>query len=223
MATARYTHCLVRDIRKAVERRLELPAPKSQYENAWAFWKRVAEAGLLVRAIKLYDRIAASWAYWSHVSRETKEQFWQRVEQEGRRAEAERALSKLLASHMSQREAQKKLVECFQPMDGSPARFWPTPDPWEHGRLLRSKEDQDATLALAEDKDFASEQDIARNRLSWARLRREEAQALAVYREAVPEQKAAARRRRRQARAAAMRAEPSVAESSTLPLARAKR
>jgi hypothetical protein len=213
---------MIRDIRKAVERRLELPAPKSQYENSWGFWKRVDESGLLVRAIELYDRIAVGWEYWSHVRRETKEQFWQRVEREGRRAEAERALSKLLESHLSQRDAQEKLVECFQPLNGGQTRVWQTPDPWAHGRLFQSKQDQDAMLALAEDNEYASEQDIAQDRIKWARTRREEASALAYYRAQVPERKAAARRRRRQARVAAKQVEASGSGTSTVPLATAK-
>jgi hypothetical protein len=209
MATAKYAHCAIRDIRNEVERRLELPAAKSEYEKAWDFWKRVNDAGMLIKALALYDRIAAGWAEQRQVRREPKQQFWQRIDREGRREEAERVLNKMLASHMSQREAQEKLVERFQPLDGSRTRVWETPDPWEHGRLFQSKEVQDETLALAEDDESQSEKDIAQNRIWWARVRREEAEALAAWRRWGQKLKADARRCRRQAKATGQEAEAS--------------
>src|SRR5262249_39177722 len=138
---------------------------------------------------------------WRHVRRETKKEFWKRVEREGRKVDAERALAKMLASHMSQREAQEKLVERFQPLDGSQTRGWGKPNPWICGRLVQSKEDQDEALVLAEDEEYASDQDIAQDRLKWARLRRDEAQALAAWRDHARKLKADARRRRRSRKA----------------------
>jgi hypothetical protein len=105
MATPRYAHCLIHDIRCAVERRLNLPPPKGRGESAADFWSRVEQTGRLVEALALYDRIAAEWAESSQVPRETKGAFWARVEREGRRAEAERALAELLASGLTRREA----------------------------------------------------------------------------------------------------------------------
>src|SRR5262245_45898429 len=98
MATPRFAHCLIHDIRCAVERRLHLPAPKGRRESAAEFWARAEQAGRLVEALELYDTIAADWATWAQIPRETNAQFLQRVEREGRRAEAEHALAELLAS-----------------------------------------------------------------------------------------------------------------------------
>src|SRR5262249_39456241 len=98
MATPRYAHCLIHDIRCALAPRRTLPAPKGWGESAAAFWSRVEQAGRLVEVLALYDRIAAEWARWAQVPRETSAQFLQRVEREGRRAEAERALAELVAS-----------------------------------------------------------------------------------------------------------------------------
>src|SRR5687768_10950792 len=130
MASVRFAYCLVRDIRRAVQRRLKLPGPKGpdDPEDAEEFWARAERQGRLAEALALYDRVAAGWAAEARVPRETKAQFWQRVEREGRRAEAERGRAELLASGLTRREAQEELVERFQPLDGSRTRAWPTPD-----------------------------------------------------------------------------------------------
>jgi hypothetical protein len=184
MATARYAHCEILDVRREVERRLGLPAPKVADGDAWDFWNRVNHAGLLLKALDLFDQIAEGWEYWRHVQRETRKEFWQRIDREGRRAEAERALNKLLTAGVSRRKAQEELVEQFQPVDGGETQAWRTPDPWANGRLFRSGADQAATLALANGED---EDDIrlrrARERVQWARLRRTESEALAAWRE----------------------------------------
>ena len=96
MATPRYAHCLINNIRCAVGRRLHLPAPKGRRESATEFWSRAEQAGRLAEALALYDRIAAEWSGWAHVPRETQRAFGERVEREGRRAEAERLLAELL-------------------------------------------------------------------------------------------------------------------------------
>jgi hypothetical protein len=183
MATPRYAHCLIHDIRCAVERRLNLPAPKGRRESAAEFWARAEQAGRLAEALALYDRIAADWAVWARIPRETTVQFLQRVEREGRRAEAERALAELLASGLSRREAQEELVGRFQPLDGTRVRAWPTPDPWEAGRLFHRKADQDELLAAVSDEDEGdAEQTEAQNRVAWARFRQRERLALAAAR-----------------------------------------
>ena len=61
--------------------------------------------------------------------RERKQEFWARVEQEGRREQAEAAWKALLASGLPSRQAQEELVARFQPLDGSRTRAWPTPRP----------------------------------------------------------------------------------------------
>jgi hypothetical protein len=183
MATQRYEYCEVADICGHVEEHLrKLPAPKGEDESPAEFWSRVERAGLLSKALALYDEIEAACREWRHTRRETKKQFDQRMEREGRQTDAERVRTKLLASGMSRREAQVKLVERFQPLDGSTTRAWETPDPWESGRLFRNKADQDERLRIvkrAEDEDYDEEFDEAKNRIFWAELRREERQALA--------------------------------------------
>jgi hypothetical protein len=193
MATPRYAHCLIHDIRSAVERRLNLPAPKGRRESAAEFWARVEQAGRLPEALALYDTIAADWAAWAQIPRETSAQFLQRVEREGRRAEAERALAELLAAGLTRREAQEELVERFQSLDGRRTRAWPTPDPWEGGRLFHKKADQDELLAAVSDEDEGdAEQTAAQNRVDWARYRQRERLALADARRRARELKAAA-------------------------------
>jgi hypothetical protein len=182
MATPRYAHCLVNAIRCAVERRLTLPAPKSREESAADFWSRVEEADLLVEALALYDAIAADWATSAEIPRETKTVFLQRLEREGRLAEAEHVLAELLAAGLSRREAQGELVERFQPLDGSATRAWATPDPWEAGRLFHKKADQDRLLARVADDEEDSEYQEAEDRVAWARYRRAEGNALAAAR-----------------------------------------
>jgi hypothetical protein len=141
-------------IRHAVEERLKLPPITGRVfreESPMDFWARLERAGLLLEALALYDRLAASKAHRAHMRRETKKQFAERIEREGRRAEAERLHAALLASGLSEREAQEELVSRLQPLDGTESRAGPTPDPWTAGRLFRRKEDQDEVLALAKD------------------------------------------------------------------------
>jgi hypothetical protein len=196
MATRRYEHSEIADVRRWVERRLAgLPRYKGRPsygdppETAEHFWARVERAGLLVKALTLFDECAAREA----VPRETKAQFAQRVEREGRRDEAERLRAALLDSGLSQREAQEELVRRLQPLDGGQTRAWETPDPWLAGRLFRRKEDQRRFLNLAKERnDYFRVQDdeddrddegaAALRRIKWARERREERQALAAAR-----------------------------------------
>src|SRR5216683_7288596 len=114
MAKERYEYCEACKIRAAVEARLELPAYKPVYdgkqETPEAFWIRVEQAGLLAKALDLYDKLAVKNATLEHTRRETKKQFAERVEKEGRQAQAERLQAELLAKGLSEREAQEKLV-----------------------------------------------------------------------------------------------------------------
>jgi hypothetical protein len=200
MATRRYEHSEIADVRRWVEKRLGgLPRYKGRPsygdapETAEHFWARVERAGLLVKAPTLYDQRAAQCAARQAVPRETKEQFAQRVEREGRRDEAERLRAELLESGLSQRAAQEELIRRLQPLDGGQTRAWETPDPWLAGRLFRRKDDQRRFLNLAKEKDeyFRVQDDeddrddegaAAIRRIKWARERREERQALAAAR-----------------------------------------
>src|SRR5262245_29080915 len=92
---AKWWECsVVHLLRGRVERRLtNLPpskAPKGQSETAEEFWRRVEQAGKLVEAIALYDKLAAEYFAWISTPRETKKAFAERIEREGRRAEADR-------------------------------------------------------------------------------------------------------------------------------------
>lgn len=183
MVKARYEHCIIYRIRSCVEERLDLPPFKGHHETAAAFWERVEKAGLLVKALALYDRIAADIQGWKHLPRETKEQFARRIEREGRSAEVERARQKLLASGLSQRETQEKLVETFQPLDGKETRAWETPDPWLAGRLFHRKADHLRVLELTIEEDDPDPAVVdASERLEWAEHRLKERQALAEAR-----------------------------------------
>jgi hypothetical protein len=71
------------------------------------------------------------------VRRETLKQFWSRVEQEGRRAQAEATRTELLAKGVSKRAAQAQLVAKFQPLDGTRSCAWPTPNSWEKRRYWK--------------------------------------------------------------------------------------
>src|SRR6266851_2300235 len=131
----------VRGLRSLVEELLKgLPPSQEKNESATAFWARVEKAGLLIEALDLYGEFAADDA--ERTPRERKKVFAERVEREGRQAEVERARHELLELGYSLREIHVKLVERFQPMDGSHTRAWTTPDPWEAGRLFRKKADQ---------------------------------------------------------------------------------
>ncbi|HEY1859200.1 MAG TPA: hypothetical protein VGG61_02540 [Gemmataceae bacterium] len=80
------------------------------------------------------------------VRRESGKQFWDRVEREGRRAQAETVRDRTLAEGHSERQIQAWLVEKFQPLDGSRTRAWPTPNSWEHGREARNRPDKQEQL-----------------------------------------------------------------------------
>jgi hypothetical protein len=181
-----YERSVVATLRKCVENELKMPpkiGSKDQTETPAEFWSRVEKAGLLAKALALYDELAAENEAWVHTRRETKKQFAERVEREGRGAEVERERAALLASGMSERDAQEELVDRFQPLDGSATRNWPTPDPWQEGRLFRKKAEQDELLALANDDD--EERAEARQaywRVEYARRRRAERNALEAAR-----------------------------------------
>ena len=180
MAKPRYEYCEVADIRVRVAEQLPtLPACKGTDETPAEFWSRVERAGLLHKALALYDEVAAARR---QIRRETKKQFDQRIEREGRRAEVKRARRELLASGLTNRETQAELVDRFQPRDGTKTRAWETPDPWQQGRLFKKKKDQQEVLEQIEcdedeDEDYGVTE--AENRLHWAERRREERQALA--------------------------------------------
>ena len=171
--------------------RAELKLPELKNETATAFWKRVEEAGLLLDALELYDQCADEIAEWRGMRRERKHEFEARVEREGRREEAERLRTELVATGLSQREIQEKLVARLQPLDGTRTRAWSTPDPWEAGRLFRTKADQEELRALASDDDEDDvEAEAAQRRIDCAKWRREERQALRAARRRAHELKA---------------------------------
>jgi hypothetical protein len=66
--------------------------------------------------------------------RESEQEFWSRVEREGRLELAKATWAELLASGLLKRKAREELVERFQPLDGSRTRAWTTPDSWQCGR-----------------------------------------------------------------------------------------
>jgi hypothetical protein len=71
--------------------------------------------------------------------RETKKEFWDRIEREGRREEAEAKRDELVAEGYYGRDVQARLVERFQPPDGTKTKAWPTPDSWDCGRVDAKK------------------------------------------------------------------------------------
>jgi hypothetical protein len=179
---ARHHYCDVLNIRCWMTKELEkLPPSKNKKETPEEFWSRVEEAGLLIEAIQIYDQIATEYEEYRHTRRETKKQFEERLEREGRQAEAERVRAELLASGLRRREIQVKLIERLQPLDGSKTRAWETPDPWDSGRLFRNKQDQERLFEEAyppEEEDEQREVVEARDRIEWAERRRDERQAL---------------------------------------------
>src|SRR5262245_777081 len=190
MARARYEYCEIFDIRSCMEQELEkLPVSNNKNETAAQFWARVEQAGLLIEALARYDELAAEFAQGRHTRRESKKDFKQRMEREGRQAEAEGVRAELLASGMTQRQAQAKLVARLQPLAGGSTAAWQTPDPWANGRLFKKKADQHLVLKLVKDADDTDgenedeEVTEARGRLFWAELRQEERQALANARQ----------------------------------------
>ena len=182
MGKARYEYCEAADIRARMDAELKrLPPNSNKKETASSFWSRVSQAGLLLEALARYDELAAELTAWKHTRRETKKAFDQRIEREGRQAEAERVRAELVASGLNGREAQAELVQRLQPLDGRKTRAWETPDPWLAGRLFRNKADQQNVLTKAGSKEAEDDNEyvVARERFYWAKLRREERQALA--------------------------------------------
>jgi hypothetical protein len=173
-------------LRRRVEKRLQLPAakvPKATEETATQFWERVEGAGLLIEAQALYDKLDAEYAAWKHTRRETKKAFAERIEREGRQAEAERVRAELMTSGLPEREVQAELVARMQPLDGSETRAWPTPDSWSDDRLFRSKRDQEEWQSLVNAKEA---KDKAVKDADWriycAGWRREQRRALMAAR-----------------------------------------
>ena len=165
-------------LREMVREELELA--ELEHETAPAFWARVEKAGLLIEAVELYDELAAER---QGMRRERKHEFEARVEREGRREEAERLRAELVATGMSQREVQEELVERMQPLDGTRTRPWSTPDPWQAGRLFRSKKDQEELRVQAGGHDQAAQKaEEAVMRIAFAKWRQEERQALRAAR-----------------------------------------
>jgi hypothetical protein len=186
MAKARYEYCEAADIRACIGPELNrLPPSNNKKETPAGFWLRIEQAGLLLEALARYDELAAELTAWKHTRRETKKEFENRIEREGRQAEAERVRADLVAAGLNQREAQAELVQRFQPLDGSKTRAWETPDPWLAGRLFRDKADQQNVLTKAGSKEAEDDNEyvVARERFYWAKLRREERQALANARQ----------------------------------------
>jgi hypothetical protein len=186
---AKFDHCPIREIRTEVQTRLQISAfvsrREQREESPNEFWERLESAGVLAKALALYDQILAERRAWARVPREKKHEFSLRIEREGRQAEAECLRTELLASGMSQRECQMAMVERLQPLDGRKTRAWETPDPWVAGRLFRSKEEQDRLQAMAQRnrgvrRDPA--EDEAERRVLGASTRLYERQALAVAR-----------------------------------------
>ena len=82
-------------------------------------------ADLLEEALNLYDTLAE--ADKEQAPRETKKMFVERIAREGRQAEIENTRNELMEDDL--REIHAKLVERFQPLDGTKTRPWTTPDP----------------------------------------------------------------------------------------------
>lgn len=187
---AKYDHCIVKEIRGQVEKRLQIPAfvPDRYHreESPSEFWERVEKAGLLQEAMAHYDQIFAERRAWARVPRENKQVFAKRIEREGRQGEADRLRAELLATGLSQRETQMSLVERLQPLDGTRARAWETPNSWEAGRLFRSKEAEkrlSAQIRKHNGKDEDNSGAEAQERYWAAARRRDERKALAAARQ----------------------------------------
>jgi hypothetical protein len=87
----------------------------------------------------------------ANIKRESKKEFWARLEREGRHAEAEAIQGELLASGQSKRAAQAALVTRFQPTDGTKTRPWWTPDSWSHDRRYLKRPAPDSQEVLERD------------------------------------------------------------------------
>jgi len=170
LSTVKWLRCLVA---KDLERQGVLPPSKDKDETAAAFWARVEQAGRLVEALDLYDQFAKQDAAWVHTRRETKKDFADRIEREGRKVEVEAARKELSEEGRSLREIHEKLVRQFQPQDGSKTRPWTTPNPWERGRLFRKKQDQNRFVAEIEGYDESDYCPKNRWRYEWEQMHRE--------------------------------------------------
>src|SRR5215831_7526997 len=123
MAKHKYEYCEAADIRRRTAEQLQfLPARKSKDEAPAKFWSRAEREGLLIKALALFDEISTARSERRRIRRETKKAFDQRMEREGRQAEAEHVRAELLASGLTQRQAQVNLVERLQPLDGTKTR-----------------------------------------------------------------------------------------------------
>jgi hypothetical protein len=71
--------------------------------------------------------------------RESIEQFWRRIKQEGRLAQAQAAEADLVLQGLTRRHVQVELVAQFQPTDGTVTRAWSTPNSWACGRRFAKK------------------------------------------------------------------------------------
>jgi hypothetical protein len=179
---ARYERCEIREIRLEVGKKM-MAGPAKDRELAKvepaSFWERMGWQGQLVQALALYDEISLKRAAIKPVRRETKGMFAARIEREGRQTEVEKARSELLASGLSNREVQRKLVVRFQSLEQMETRAWDTPDPWARGRLFHKKADFERLLSQARPR---LEDPIANKswwRLRYAEIRRDERVALA--------------------------------------------
>jgi hypothetical protein len=204
MASKWFEQSTVFDLRQEVARLLGLSQRHGRKQGAPSdFWEDAEEKGMLVQAVELYDRLEAERA--RRPRRETKKEFEERVEKEGRAAEAQRLRDELLASGLNKREVQRRLVGRLQPLDGSATVAWETPNSWAKGRLFRTKAQHEELLALVEadndaDADFeedefeydGQEAKEAAHRLACARWRQEEREALAEARRRAHALKAAA-------------------------------
>jgi len=85
------------------------------------------------------------------IKRESKKEFWARLEREGRHAEAEAVQGQLLASGQSKRAAQATLVTRFQPTDGTKTCPWWTPNSWSHDRRYLKRPAPDSQEVLEQD------------------------------------------------------------------------
>src|SRR5260370_41985819 len=103
-----YDLSAVQGFRRSVAEYLEeeglLPS-KNKNATAAAFWGRVEKAGLLVKALDLYDEFADQDVEWNHARRETKNDSAERTEREERQAEVESSRNERLAAGDSLRQS----------------------------------------------------------------------------------------------------------------------
>ena len=151
---------------------------KGKDETATAFWERVEKAGLLQKALDLFDELAKKEAEEARVRRETKKMFAERIEREGRQAEVEEKRQELMESGLPLRDIHQLLVLSFQPLDGSETQAWTTPNPWEAGRLCRKKEEQERLLRQEDPDGYHDKASDDSWRLECLKWRREERVAL---------------------------------------------